>query len=41
MREVFASAGGTHEDWEEYDRVMSEEKRVVVLVAPERVLGNY
>ncbi len=41
LREVFASAGGTHEDWKEYDRVMSEEKRVVVLVTPERILGNY
>ena len=41
LREVFESAGGTHEDWEEYDRVMSEEKRVVVLVAPQRILGNY
>jgi hypothetical protein len=41
LREVFESAGGTHEDWDEYDRVMSEEKRVVVLVAPERILGNY
>ena len=41
LRKVFESAGGTHEDWEEYDRVMSEEKRVVVLVAPDRILGNY
>ena len=41
LREVFESAGGTHEDWDEYDRVMSEEKRVVVLVAPQRILGNY
>ena len=41
LREVFEAAGGTHEDWEEYDRVMAEEQRVVVLVSPERILGNY
>ena len=41
LREVFESAGGTHEDWDEYDRVMAEEQRVVVLVSPERILGNY
>ena len=41
LRQVFESAGGTHEDWDEYDRVMSTEERVVVLVSPERILGNY
>ena len=41
LRKVFESAGGTHEDWDEYDRVMSSEERVVVLVSPERILGNY
>ena len=41
LREVFESAGGIHEDWDEYDRVMSTEERVVVLVSPERILGNY
>ena len=41
LREVFESAGGNHEDWNEYDRVMSTEERVVVLISPERILGNY
>ena len=41
LRSVFEAAGGTHEDWDEYDRVMAEEQRVVVLVSPERTLGNY
>ena len=41
LRMVFESAGGTHEDWYEYDRVMSSEERVVVLVSLERILGNY
>jgi PPOX class probable F420-dependent enzyme len=40
LRAVFAAAGGTHDDWEEYDRVMAEERRAAVLVAPERVTGN-
>jgi PPOX class probable F420-dependent enzyme len=39
-REVFAAAGGTHEDWEEYDRVMAEQRRAVVLVTPTRVYSN-
>ena len=40
LRRVFAAAGGTHSDWEEFDRVMREEARAVVLVTPERVYGR-
>ena len=40
LREVFHAAGGTHDDLQEYDRAMAEEKRVVVCVTPERILGN-
>lgn len=40
LREVFIAAGGTHEDFSEYDRVMAKERRTVVLVQPERVLGS-
>jgi PPOX class probable F420-dependent enzyme len=40
LREVFTAAGGTHEDWDEYDRVMAAERRAVVLVTPDRVYGN-
>jgi PPOX class probable F420-dependent enzyme len=39
LREIFSAAGGTHEDWDEYDRVMAEERRVAVLVTPERSYG--
>jgi hypothetical protein len=39
LRAVFVGAGGTHEDWDEYDRVMAEERRLAVLVRPERVFG--
>jgi hypothetical protein len=40
LRSVFVSAGGTHDDWDEYDRVMAEERRTVVLVRPARFLAN-
>jgi PPOX class probable F420-dependent enzyme len=37
LREIFTACGGTHDDWDTYDRVMAEERRTAVLVAPERV----
>jgi len=40
LRAVFTAAGGTHDDWDTYDRVMREEGRVAVLVEPRRVYGN-
>jgi PPOX class probable F420-dependent enzyme len=40
LREVFTAAGGSHDDWDEYDRVMREQRRAVVLVVPSRVYGN-
>jgi len=40
LREIFGSGGGTHEDWDEYDGVMAEERRVAVLVHPERTYGS-
>ena len=40
LRRVFVAAGGTHEDWDEYDRVMADERRVAVLVRPERTYGR-
>jgi PPOX class probable F420-dependent enzyme len=39
LREVFTAAGGTHDDWPTYDAVMASERRVVVLVTPERTYG--
>jgi PPOX class probable F420-dependent enzyme len=39
-RSVFAAAGGEHDDWEEYDRVMAEQGRTVVLVEPDRIYSN-
>lgn len=40
LRAVFTAAGGTHDDWDTYDRVMREERRTAVLVDPVRVYGN-
>ena len=40
LRDVFRAAGGDHDDWETYDRVMKEERRTVVFVVPTRVYSN-
>ena len=40
LREVFTAAGGTHDDFDEYDRVMAEQRRTAVLVRPERITSN-
>lgn len=40
LREAFAAAGGSHDDWTEYDRVMAEQRRTVVLVEPTRIYSN-
>jgi PPOX class probable F420-dependent enzyme len=40
LREVFTAAGGSHDDFDEYDRVMADERRAAVLVRPERVSTN-
>ena len=39
LREIFTAAGGSHENWDEYDRVMAEERRTAILIEPERVYG--
>jgi PPOX class probable F420-dependent enzyme len=40
LREIFVAAGGSHDDWAEYDRVMVRERRTAVLVAPRRIYGS-
>jgi PPOX class probable F420-dependent enzyme len=40
LREIFTAAGGTHEDFGTYDRVMREERRAAAFVHPERVYSN-
>ena len=40
LRAIFTAAGGTHDDWPTYDRVMAEDRRAAVIVSPERVYSN-
>ncbi|MBV9581381.1 MAG: TIGR03618 family F420-dependent PPOX class oxidoreductase [Chloroflexi bacterium] len=40
LREIFQAAGGTHDDWDTYDRVMAEQRRAAVLVRPTRSYTN-
>jgi hypothetical protein len=40
LRSIFSAAGGTHDDWDEYDRVMAAERRVAVFVHPQRTYGS-
>jgi PPOX class probable F420-dependent enzyme len=40
LREIFVAAGGEHDDWDEYDRVMREQGRTAVLIRPTRIYGS-
>ena len=40
LRDVFVAAGGSHDDWDEYDRVMAAERRTAVFVHAARVTSN-
>jgi PPOX class probable F420-dependent enzyme len=40
LREIFQAAGGSHDNWDEYDRVMREQRRTAVLIDPQRVYSN-
>ena len=40
LRDIFAAAGGSHDDWDEFDRVMAAERRCAVLLEPVRVYSN-
>lgn len=39
LRDIFTAAGGIHEDFDEYDRVMAAERRTAILVRPARLSG--
>ena len=36
LRDVFTAAGGTHDDWDGYDRTLAEDRSAAVLVTPRR-----
>jgi len=40
LRDIFSAAGGRHDDFDEYDRVMAAERRAAVLVRPTRLTGS-
>ena len=40
LRDVFTAAGGTHDDWDAYDRTMREQRRTAVLITPTRIYSN-
>jgi len=40
VRAVYRAAGGEHEDWAEFDRVMAAERRCAVFVRAQRVSAN-
>jgi PPOX class probable F420-dependent enzyme len=40
LREAFRAAGGSHDDWDTYDRVMRDERRAVILITPGRIYSN-
>jgi PPOX class probable F420-dependent enzyme len=40
LREIFTAAGGSHDDWDAYDRTMRDERRAAVLVTATRVYSN-
>ena len=40
LRRVFVAAGGSHQDWDEFDRVMEAEGRTAVLITPDRITSN-
>jgi PPOX class probable F420-dependent enzyme len=40
IRDIFTAAGGEHDDWDEFDRVMAEQRRAAVLIRPTRVYSN-
>ena len=41
LRQVYSAAGGgEHDDWPEYDRVVAAERRMAVLLTPNRIYVN-
>lgn len=40
LRQVFVAAGGSHESWAEFDRVMAAERRAAVFVRADRIVTN-
>jgi PPOX class probable F420-dependent enzyme len=40
LRRIFAAAGGTHDNWEDYDATMARERRAAIIITPDRIYSN-
>jgi hypothetical protein len=40
LRAIFTADGGQHDDFDEYDTVMAEQRRAAVLIRPDRIYSN-
>lgn len=40
LRAIFTAAGGRHDDFGEFDRIMAAERRTAILLTPARRYGN-
>ena len=40
IRAVYRAAGGDHQDWAEFDRVMAEDRRCAVFIRADRISSN-
>jgi PPOX class probable F420-dependent enzyme len=40
LRDIFQAAGGAHDDWDTYDKVMAAERRAAVFITARRAYGN-
>lgn len=40
LRAIVHAAGGEHDDWDDYDRVMAQQRRTAILIRPDRIYGN-
>jgi PPOX class probable F420-dependent enzyme len=40
LRAIYAAAGGTHDDWEEFDRAMAEDRRCALFVEAQTITGS-
>ena len=40
IRSIFVAAGGTHDDWDGFDRVMAQERRCAIFVHADTMTSN-
>lgn len=40
LRQIFTAAGGSHDDWTDYDHTMATQRRAAVLIRPTRIYAT-